>query len=46
MLYEKLLAGDEEHAYIFSLTGFLGDFADSRRLREDMEAVLQNAGFD
>lgn len=46
MLYEQLLAGDEEHAYIFSLTGFLGDFADSRRLREDMEAVLQNAGFD
>lgn len=40
LLYEQLLKGEQEHAYIFALTSFLGDFLDAQRLREDVERAL------
>ncbi|MGC6455640.1 MAG: hypothetical protein ACON39_07755 [Coraliomargaritaceae bacterium] len=40
VLYERLLEGEVEHAYIFALSSFLGDFANAQRLREEIELAL------
>jgi hypothetical protein len=39
-LYEQLLKGNEEHAYIFDLAAFLGDLSDAQRLHKDIAAAL------
>lgn len=39
-LYEQLLIGNEEHAYVFDLASFLGDFSDAQQLHEDIDAAL------